>query len=65
MELFDELKVGSQVLSREYISSVYWDKITVTKIEGDYITFEDDDGMEIDSNRGEVNGDIYFRRVGK
>ena len=65
MELFDELKVGSQVLSREYISSVYWDKITVTKIEGDYITFEDDDGMEIGSNREEVSGDIYFRRVGK
>ena len=65
MELFDELKVGSQVLSREHASSVYWDKITVTKIEGDNITFEDDDGMEIGSDREEVNGDKYFRRVGK
>jgi len=61
--LFEELEVGMQVLSREFIRSTHWDKITVTEIEGDSVTFEDGEGMEIVSDKEEVNCDVYFRKI--
>lgn len=57
---FDGLRVGSEVEARESKGS-RWLKCTVTAIDGDNITFEDPDGMEVDSDKEEVNEQVFFR----
>lgn len=58
-QLFDTLKVGSKVQSRE---DKYheWQTITVTEIDGDDIVFAGEYG-DVTSDRDEVNEGEYFR----
>ncbi len=65
MSLFDKLKIGSEVMSRESETDSRWELLRVTKIDGLDVTFEDGDGNEIYSNKEEVDEGIYFKEVNK
>lgn len=62
-ELFNQLKVGYKLMSREFESSTHWSEVTVTKIDGLNVTFEDSDGMEINSSKEEINEGVYFKSL--
>jgi hypothetical protein len=57
---FSTLKVGDRIKGRESKGSP-WETITVVEIDEDNITFEDPDGIEISSDRDEVNENVFFK----
>lgn len=58
--LFNTLKVGFEIENREDKNSP-WLTVTVVSIDGDNVTFQNDEVGEIDTDREEVDEGVYFR----
>lgn len=59
---FDNLEVGDELETRETMYSP-WMRAEVTEKNGDSITVQNDDVGEIESDRDEVNAQMFFRPI--
>lgn len=59
---FDKLQVGDELETRETQYSP-WVVAEVTEKNGDSITVQNDDVGEIESDKDEVNAQVFFRPI--